>query len=178
MGELSRGWGQGGPTGSPQLGLGRCRFWEEIRGSWLEPSPKVKNMPVLEGPVGQGGQNVARVVVGWISGNRTGAWESLSFWSCTWGTKDSLKPGLAYTWRSPAARGPMSILECKMWALEVPQRPASPVPSLHRAQRGSEACPRSHSQPTVELSPQIPYKPDTGSQISAWNSAFSYLGFA
>ena len=63
--DLSRGWGHGGPSGSPQLGLGRCRFWEEIRGSWLEPSPKVKNMPVLEGPVGQGRQNVARVVVGW-----------------------------------------------------------------------------------------------------------------
>lgn len=102
----------------------------------------------------------------------------LSFWSCTWGTKNSLKPGLAYTWRSPAARGPVSILECKMWALEVPQRPARPVPSLHRAQRGSEACPRSHGQPKVELSPQTPYKPDTGSQISAWNSAFSYHGFA
>lgn len=34
-------------------------------GSWLESSFEIKNMPVLEGAVGQGGQNAARMGGGW-----------------------------------------------------------------------------------------------------------------
>lgn len=65
MRDLSWGRGRGGPIGSPHLGLGRCRLWEETCGSWLESSFEIKNMPVLEGAVGQGGQNAAQMGGGW-----------------------------------------------------------------------------------------------------------------
>lgn len=37
-GGLQRWWDDMGPTGSAQLGLRRCRFWEGMCASWLEPS--------------------------------------------------------------------------------------------------------------------------------------------
>lgn len=49
----------------------RCRFWEGVCGSWLEPSLWFKNMLALEGALGQDGEYVVwwgtpvRVGVGW-----------------------------------------------------------------------------------------------------------------
>ena len=165
MRDLNWGWGRGGLIGSPHLGLGRCRLWEETCGSWLESSFEVKNMPVLEGAVGQGGQNAARMGGGWCNREHDRSVGASGFLRLYLGHEKQLEACLIIHLENPSSLA--SILECKMCALEVPQRLTSTVASLHRAQRGSEACPGSHSHPAVEPSPQIPYKSDTGSQISA-----------
>ena len=168
MRDLTWGWGRGGLIGSPHLGLGRCKLWEETCGSWLESSSfEVKNMPVLEGAVGQGGQNAARMGGGWCIREHDRSVGASGFLRLYLGHEKQLDACLIIHLENPSSLRAGKHLRMQNVCPGSSSRLTSTVASLHRAQRGSEACPGSHSHPAEEPSPQIPYKSDTGSQISA-----------
>lgn len=114
-GNLYWGWDHMGPIRTPHLGLRKCRLWVLARAHTL--GQEHAGLGGSSWP----GQRICRSgggpQLGWVwvgaSGNRMEACGSLSFWG-SWGTKTAF----AYTWRTLAARGPVSILECKTWALE------------------------------------------------------------
>lgn len=90
-----------GPGQSPHPRSRTCRSWRKLLA-------RTENMPVWWGGAQLGWVQVA------ASGNRRGARGSLSFWDCPWSTKIAF----ANTWRTLAARGPVSTLECKTWSLK------------------------------------------------------------
>lgn len=90
-----------GPGQSPHPRSRTC--W-----SWRKLLARTENMPVWWGGAQPGWVQVA------ASGNRRGACGSLSFWGCPWSTKIAF----ANTWRTLAARRPVSTLECKTWPLK------------------------------------------------------------